>query len=93
MRYDARMRLRPLLLAPAACLLLPGCLARTAVNVATLPVRAASQGADWLTTSRDEADRNRGRRMRKQEAADRKAQRKAAREAERDARRQGADRY
>lgn len=80
------MRVRLLLLAPAACLLLSACLARTAVNVATLPVRAASQTADWLTTSQDEADRNRGRRMRKEEARDRKAQRKAAREQERDAR-------
>lgn len=80
------MRSRPLLIAPATCLLLSACLARTAVNVATLPVRAASQTTDWLTTSQDEADRNRGRRMRKQEARDRKAQRKAAREQEREAR-------
>ena len=37
-----------------------------------LPVRAAGQGADWATTSRDEADRNRGREMRRQEARERK---------------------
>lgn len=88
------MRARLLPIAPLACLLLSACLARTAVDVATLPVRAASQTADWLTTSRDEADRNRGRRMRKQEAADRKAQRKAAREQERETRRAArGDRY
>lgn len=86
MRYGPAMR--ALLIAPLAALLLSACLARTAVDVATLPVRAASQTADWLTTSQDEADRNRGRKMRKQEAADRKAQRKAAREQEREARRE-----
>lgn len=45
-----------------------GCLAKTVVDVATAPVRVASQGADWATTSQDEADRNRGREMRRREA-------------------------
>lgn len=58
--------------------LLSGCLARTAYNVATLPVRAGSQVVDWTTTSRDEADRNRGRAIRKQEKRERKAARKEA---------------
>ncbi len=44
-----------------------GCLAKTVVDVATAPVRVASQGADWATTSQDEADRNRGREMRRRE--------------------------
>lgn len=54
--------LYPLLLAMA----LSGCVARAAYDVATLPVRAGSQVIDWTTTSRAEADRNAGRRMRKQ---------------------------
>ena len=45
---------------------LSGCVARTAMNVVTLPVKATSQAADWATTSRDEADRNHGRKIRKQ---------------------------
>ncbi|MDR6848677.1 hypothetical protein J2X47_000120 [Sphingomonas sp. BE270] len=45
-----------------------GCLAKTVVNVATLPVRATSKAVDWTTTSQSEADRNYGRKMRKQEA-------------------------
>jgi hypothetical protein len=61
----------------AAALLLPGCIARTAVNIATLPVKAASKGADWATTSQDEADRNRGRDLRKQEKREAKERRKA----------------
>lgn len=56
---------------------LPGCIAKTAVDVVTLPVKAGAQAADWATTSQDEADRNRGREMRKQEERDRKEARKA----------------
>lgn len=48
-----------------AALLLQGCVAKTAWNVATMPVKATSQAADWATTSQDEADRNHGREMRK----------------------------
>lgn len=48
-------------------LLLSGCIARTAVDVVTAPVRAVGQVADWATTSQDEADRNRGREIREQE--------------------------
>ena len=60
--------LKPLLLAaPLAALLLSGCLARTAIDVVTLPVRAASAGVDAVTTSQAEADRNRGREIRRRE--------------------------
>lgn len=52
----------------ALVLLLSGCIARTAVDVVTAPVRAAGQAADWATTSQDEADRNYGRRAREREA-------------------------
>jgi len=57
-------------LAPFVALLLAGCVARTAVNVATLPVRAGAYGYDKLTTSQAEADRKRGRQLRKEEARD-----------------------
>jgi hypothetical protein len=63
-----------------AAMLLPlaagGCLARTAVDVATLPVKAGSKAVDWTTTSQSEADRNYGRKMRKQEAKEGKERRK-----------------
>ena len=49
--------------------LLSGCVvgtvARTAVDVATLPVKAASAGVDAVTTSQSEADEKRGRELRK----------------------------
>ena len=50
-----------------ASLLLGGCIAKTAIDVATLPVRAGGKVVDWTTTSQAEADRNYGRKMRKQE--------------------------
>jgi hypothetical protein len=61
-----------LLLAPgASLLLLGGCLVasavETAVDVATLPVKVASRGVDLATTSQAEADRNRGREIRRRE--------------------------
>ena len=58
--------MRPLLILPAA-LLLPGCLARTAVDIVTLPVKAVSAGVDAVTTSQAEADQRRGRRIREEE--------------------------
>ena len=48
-------------------LFLQGCLARTALDVVTAPVKAVGQVADWATTSQDEADRNRGRELREAE--------------------------
>jgi hypothetical protein len=45
--------------------LLPGCVARAAWDVATVPVKAGSKVVDWSTTSQEEADRNRGKEMRK----------------------------
>ncbi|GAA4817977.1 hypothetical protein GCM10023232_13130 [Sphingosinicella ginsenosidimutans] len=59
---------------------LSGCLARTAVSVATLPVRAAGAVGDAVTTSQAEADRNRGRHMRKEEERQRREDRRRARE-------------
>jgi len=55
-----------------ACLpFLSGCVvgtvARTAVDVVTLPVKVASAGVDAATTSQKEADEKRGRELRKQD--------------------------
>jgi hypothetical protein len=53
----------------AAALALSGCMvgtvARTAVDVVTLPVKVASAGVDAVTTSQSEADEKRGRELRK----------------------------
>jgi hypothetical protein len=51
--------------------LLPGCVARTAVDIVTLPVKAVGAGVDAVTTSEAEADRKRGREMREQEERER----------------------
>jgi hypothetical protein len=52
-------------------LLLSGCVvgtvAKTAVDVATIPVKVASAGVDAATTSQSEADEKRGRELRKQD--------------------------
>lgn len=64
------------LIAATALLAVPlgGCVAKTAWDVATLPVHAAAvpvraggKVVDWTTTSQAEADRNYGRQMRKAE--------------------------
>ncbi len=60
-----------------------GCLAKTAFDVATAPVRVVSQGADWATTSQDEADRNRGREIRQREEHYGELQRDYEKQAER----------
>ncbi|HUP67411.1 MAG TPA: hypothetical protein VM145_04265 [Sphingomicrobium sp.] len=44
-----------------------GTVAKTAVDVVTLPVKAVSAGVDAATTSQAEADEKRGREMRKAE--------------------------
>ncbi len=52
-----------LLLAPS----LGGCLAKTAVDVVTAPVKVAGKAVDLATTSQSEADENRGREIRRRE--------------------------
>ena len=52
-------------LCAGASLTLQGCVVRTAAKVATAPVKATSKVADWATVSGDEADRSRGRELRK----------------------------
>ena len=44
-----------------------GCVAKTAFDVVTLPVKATSKVVDWTTTSQSESDRNYGKRMREAE--------------------------
>ena len=62
------MRKLVLSLAMALPLLSGGCIAKTAVDIVTLPVKAGSKAVDWTTTSQDESDRNYGRKMREKEA-------------------------
>jgi hypothetical protein len=63
--------LRTAALPLAALPLLSGCVvgtvAKTAVEVATLPVKVASAGVDAMTTSQAERDQKLGREMRKQD--------------------------
>jgi hypothetical protein len=54
-----------------AAFLLSGCVvgtvAKTAVDVATIPVKVVSSGVDAATTSQSEADEKRGRELRRQD--------------------------
>ncbi len=61
---------------PLVALPLSACIARTAVDVVTLPVKAVGAGVDAVTTSQSEADEKRGREIRKQEERVGKARRK-----------------
>ena len=56
-----------LLVAAPVAFALQGCLAKTAVDVVTLPVKVASSGVDMATTSQAEADQKRGREIRQRE--------------------------
>ena len=69
-----------ILVMAALPLALGGCLARTAVDVVTLPVKVASKTVDVMTTSQSEADETRGRAMRLYEECLGKEERRAARE-------------
>lgn len=48
-------------------LALQGCLAKTALDVVTTPVKVVSRGTDLATTSQSEADQKRGREIRRRE--------------------------
>ncbi len=67
-----------------ACLLLPllaiatsGCVS-TATSIVKAPFQVVGKAVDWTTTSQSEADRNYGRKMRKQEAKEGRERKKAA---------------
>ena len=59
------MILRTLSLSALVAFGLTGCVAKTAYNVATAPVKMGAKAADCATVSGDEADRSRGRELRK----------------------------
>jgi len=61
------MRGPSLVLLALASFSVSGCLAKTALDVATAPVRVASKAVDLATTSQSEADEKRGREIRKRE--------------------------
>lgn len=67
-----------LTIAIAGVALMSGGCVRTVAGVVTAPVKVAGKAVDWSTTSQSEADRNYGRKMRKQEAREGKARKKAA---------------
>ena len=69
-----------IVIAAALALPLGGCVAQTVVDVVTLPVRAAAAGVDAVTTSQAEADRKRGRQIRRQEECMGKEARRAERQ-------------
>jgi uncharacterized lipoprotein YajG len=77
--------MRALILFPVA-FLLSGCLARTAIDVVTLPVRVVSAGVDAVTTSQAEADQRRGRELREAEEREGREARRREREERRRAR-------
>jgi hypothetical protein len=58
-------------------LALSGCIAQTAVDLVTLPVKAAAAGVDAVTTSQSEADEKRGRKIREYEECIGKEERRA----------------
>ena len=64
----------PILLLP---LLAGGCIS-TATSIVKAPFQVAGKAVDWTTTSQSEADRNYGRKMRKQDAKEGKARKEAA---------------
>ena len=66
-----------ILIAALLPLALSGCLAKTALDIATLPVKAASKTVDVLTTSQSEADQKRGRAVREREECIGKEDRRA----------------
>jgi hypothetical protein len=60
--------------------LLSGCIAQTAVDIVTLPVKVASKTVDVLTTSQSEADEKRGREIRTREECTAREERRAHRQ-------------
>ncbi len=61
------LMIRQVLFAALAAVSLSGCLAKTVVDVVTLPVKVVSKSVDLATTSQSEADQKRGREVRRRE--------------------------
>lgn len=74
------MRGIPLLALAMIVPVLSGCIAKTAVDVATAPVKAGSKAVDLATTSQSEADEKRGREIRQREEQIGKLQRRYEKE-------------
>jgi len=74
----------------ASALTLSGCIAKTAVDLVTLPVRATvavvGAGVDAVTTSQAEADRAAGKRLREEDERRGREARQAERRREREER-------
>ena len=62
-------------------------------SIVKAPFKVAGKAIDWTTTSQDEADRNYGRKMRKQEAKEGRERRKAAEQCRKHPDNQDACRY
>jgi len=63
-----------------AVLLLPilsGCVTSVVSTAVTAPFKVAGKAVDWTTTSQEEADRNLGRKMRKEQEKREKEERRA----------------
>ena len=71
----------PLLAVPMLGGCIVGTVAKTAVDVATLPVKAVSAGFDAATTSQSEADEKRGRELRRADEKRAREEREAAKKA------------
>lgn len=80
-----------LLLIAALGAAVSGCIATAVAGVAVAVVKApfqvAGAGVDMMTTSQEEADRNRGRELRKQEEAAEKEAKKAEKQRKKDEKR------
>jgi hypothetical protein len=77
-------------LSGAMALALYGCVAKTAFDVATAPVKVGAKAVDLATTSQSEADEKRGRELRERDERRARLQRKYA---EQLAKCQHGDRY
>lgn len=77
------MRLFLLPALAGSSLLLSGCIAKTAFDVVTLPVKAGGKAVDMATTSQSESDRNYGKKMRKAEEREGRERRAHEKECER----------
>ena len=69
--------MRKMLFAAFLPLAVGGCVS-TATSIVKAPFQVAGKAIDWTTTSQEEADRNYGRKMRKQEAREGKERRALA---------------
>ncbi|USU06355.1 hypothetical protein NF700_05850 [Sphingomonadaceae bacterium OTU29MARTA1] len=72
------MRIAPLVCLPLL-LATGGCIS-TAASIVKAPFQVAGKAVDWTTTSQEEADRNYGRKMRKQEAKEGRERKEAAKQ-------------